>query len=249
MALPLEEEVTYSADGVELRGFLARPAGAAEARPSVLVVHEWWGHNDYARRRARELADLGYVALAVDMYGEGKSASHPEDAGAFMQALLKDRPTMVARFDAGLALLRSQPDVDGDSVAAIGYCMGGGVVLDMAREGRDLDAVVSFHGLLSTGLQAEPGAVQAGILVLTGADDPMAGQAERDAFVAEMDAAGVDGYGMVVYPGVRHAFTNADATRLGEEFGLEQALRYDAGADADSWQRMKDFLQMSFAAE
>lgn len=239
-------EVTYTANGQDLVGYLALPDDTTDPKPGVLVVHEWWGHNEYARRRAREIADLGYVALAVDMYGDGKAASHPQDATAFMQALMNDREAMEARFDAGLRFLRSRPEVDGEHVAAIGYCMGGGIVLEMAREGRDLDAVVSFHGILETETPAEAGAVKANVLVLTGADDPMAGPEVRDAFTAEMDAAGVN-YGMVVYPGVVHAFTNPKATAFNEEFEMGGALGYDANADAQSWQQMTAFLEHSFA--
>ena len=170
----------------------------------------------------------------------------PEDAGAFMQELQSDREAMVARFDAGLDFIRSQPGVATDDIAAVGYCMGGGIVLDMAREGRDLDAVVSFHGLLNTGFKAGQGDISADVLVLTGADDPVADQTQRDAFTDEMDSAGAN-YGMVVYPGVRHAFTNPEATRIAQEHGLEETLRYDAGADRDSWVKMREFLANSFA--
>lgn len=242
--LPLAtKEVAYAAEGVDLAGYIARPAGAVERRPGVLVVHEWWGHNEYARRRARELAELGYVALAVDMYGDGKTASHPADASAFMAEVTGNLDVMTARFRAGLDLLRAQPDVDPERIAAVGYCMGGAICLNMARLGTDLDAVISVHGLLDTQIQAEPGAIAGQVLVLSGADDPMAAAESVERFEEEMERIGADAQ-VVTYPGVVHAFSNPEATRFGEEFGLP--LRYDAEADADSWRRIKGLLASVF---
>ena len=140
------QELTYSADGLSMKGYLAYDDAQEGKRPGVLVVHEWWGHNDYARRRARMLAELGYVALAVDMYGEGKQANHPDDAGAFSGEVMNNLPAAKARFLAARDLLKAHERVQGEHIAAIGYCFGGGVVLHMARLGVDLDGVVSFHG-------------------------------------------------------------------------------------------------------
>ncbi|MGH8034707.1 MAG: dienelactone hydrolase family protein [Lysobacterales bacterium] len=150
------EEISYSADGVTMKGFLAWDDGIAGQRPGVLVVHEWWGNNAYSRHRAEMLAALGYTGLAVDMYGEGKTADHPEDAKKFMSEALANLPGSRDRFNAALQLLKSQPTVDPEKIAAIGYCFGGGVVLHMARYGADLDAVASFHGSLPLGV-APPG--------------------------------------------------------------------------------------------
>lgn len=228
-------EVTYDAGGVDLKGFIARPAGPVEKRPGVLVVHEWWGHNDYARGRARQLAEKGYVALAVDMYGDGKVASHPNDASAFMAEVTGNRAVMESRFHAGLALLQSQNDVDAERLGAVGYCMGGAICLNMARLGADLDAVVSVHGLLDSDITAQPGDVKGEVLVLSGEDDPMAAEESVERFNAEMTGLGAK-FEVTTYPGVVHAFSNPEATKFGEEFGLP--LRYDAAADADSWARM-----------
>ena len=166
-------EIDYSAgDGTVLKGYLATDPELKGKRPGILVVHEWWGLNNYARKRADMLAALGYTALAVDMYGGGKTAIHPENAGKFASAVSKDLPLAKKRFMAGLELLRKQPSVDPTKIAAIGYCFGGGIVLAMARAGVDIDGVVSFHGSLGTGAPAQPGRVKARILVLNGADYP-----------------------------------------------------------------------------
>lgn len=236
-------EVAYEAtDGTKLRGFLARPVGA-ERRPAVLVIHEWWGHNDYVRGRARQLAELGYVALAVDMYGDGKTADHPKDAQAFMEEVMGGDGVMEARFRAALDVLRAEDGVDPQRLAAIGYCMGGAVGLQMARAGADLRGVVSFHGSLGTTARAAPGAVKPKLLVLTGADDPFVPAEQVAAFRDEMAAADAD-CEIVEYPGVVHAFTNPGATAKGEKFELP--LRYDAEADADSWRRMTEFFAKIF---
>ena len=147
-AKPMVEgkDVQYSADGVVLKGYLAYDKNVKGKRPGVLVVHEWWGLNDYARKRANMLAEMGYVALAVDMYGDGKQAMHPDDAGKFSSELMKNFDVAKARFMAALEFLKAQPAVDPDRIAAIGYCFGGGVVLNMARQGVDLKGVASFHG-------------------------------------------------------------------------------------------------------
>ena len=177
------EKVEYRHGDAVLEGFLAYDDSMAGKRPGVLVVHEWWGLNDYAKRRAEELARLGYVAFALDMYGKGKVATHPKDAEAFMTEATRDPAVTTARFNAALEQLKRDPHVDPDQIAAIGYCFGGGVVLGMARSGADLDAVVTFHGHLATKTPAEKGKIKARILVLTGADDPApagGGVQERD---------------------------------------------------------------------
>ena len=230
------EEVSYSADGTTLKGYIARPAKADGKRPGVLVVHEWWGNNDYPRKRADMLAQLGYVALALDMYGDGKVASHPKDAGAFAGEVRKHMDVAEKRFRAALALLASQRDVDTGRIAAVGYCFGGGMVLEMARRGLPLAGVVSFHGSLPTQTPARPGGVKAKVLVLNGADDPFVKPEQIEAFKKEMDAAGVD-YRFINYPGAVHAFTNPDATENGKKFNLP--LAYDADADRKSWEEMQ----------
>jgi len=237
------EEVSYTSGDTTLKGYLARDTALQGKRPGILVVHEWWGNNEYAHMRARQLAELGYVALAVDMYGDGKTADHPDDAGKFASAVRSNLPLMRARFEAAREFLNSQPDVDPQRNAAIGYCFGGGVVLAMARSGEDLDAVVSFHGTLGGGAAVAPGSVKARILVANGADDPFVTAEQIATFKAGMDAAGAD-YTFINYPGAKHSFTNPDADANGKRFGLP--LAYNAAADADSWAKMQAFLQSVF---
>jgi dienelactone hydrolase len=237
------EEISYSANGQTLKGYLAYDKTLQGKRPGILVVHEWWGHNDYVRKRARMLAEMGYTALAVDMYGDGKQAHHPEEAGQFAAEVQKNKDVGEKRFMAALDLLRRQDTVDPDHIAAIGYCFGGGVVLHMARAGVDLDGVVSFHGALSTDTPAKPGGVKAKVLVLHGADDPFVPPEQVKQFKEEMDAAGV-GYRFVAYPGVMHGFTNPDADGYGKTFHLP--LKYDAEADKRSWSEMRTFFTFLF---
>lgn len=232
-------EVSYAAGGTTLKGWIAYDDALKGRRPAVLVVHEWWGHNDYARKRARMLAELGYVALAVDMYGDGKQANHPDDAGRFAGEIAKNRPLMKARFEAAMQLLQKQRNVDGARLAAIGYCFGGGVVLNMAREGAALKAVASFHGGLATDTPAQAGKVKARLRVFTGADDKMIPSAQVEGFRQEMESAGVD-HKVVVYPGALHAFTNPDANEYAKKFNMP--IAYNAAADRDSWMQLQAFL-------
>jgi len=238
--------VEYTVDGESFTGYLAYDDQLQGKRPGVLVVHEWWGHNDYVRRRADMLAELGYTAFALDMYGTGKVAQHPEDAKRFMQAVMDNMEAAEKRFDAGYNILRNHPSVETEQIAAIGYCFGGSTVLHMAREGVDLDGVVSFHGILATETPAQNGQVKAKLLVLTGADDPMVPSFQVDAFREEMTEANVS-FKLYSYPGVTHAFTNPAADELGKRFNMP--LAYDPGADADSWQKMQKFLSEIFAQE
>jgi dienelactone hydrolase len=237
------EPVTYSAGGTTLRGFLATTA-TQDARPGVLVVHEWWGLNDYIRRRARMLAELGYTALAVDMYGDGRVADNPADAGALMTAVLNDRKAAEERFAAGFELLQAQPGTDADRIAAIGYCFGGAVVLHAARLGVPLRGVVSFHGALGSMHAPAPGGVRAKILVCHGAADSLVPDSDVAAFEHEMDQARAD-YRLVVYDDAKHGFTNPDADANGKKYGMP--LAYDAVADQRSWQDMREFLGRVFA--
>jgi dienelactone hydrolase len=233
------EEITYEVNGEPFTGFLAFDSNNGDKRPGVLIVHEWWGHNDYVRSRAIQLAEMGYVALALDMYGAGKVADHPDNAKAFMQAAFANPEALKARFVSARELLAKQDVTETENIAAIGYCFGGAVVLNMARAGVDLDGVASFHGSLATASPAAPGSVSAKVLVLNGGADPLVPIEQVDAFKAEMTAAGVD-YEFVNYPDALHAFTNPGATEKGEQFGMP--LAYDEQADSDSWLRLEKFL-------
>ncbi len=235
--------VIYSAGGVEMKGYLAYDRNIAGKRPGVLVVHEWWGLNDYARMRARMLAELGYTALAVDMYGGGKQAMHPDDAGKFSSELMKNFDTAKARFMAALEFLKQQKTVDPDRIAAIGYCFGGGIVLNMARQGADLKGVASFHGSLAAVTPAKPGMIKAKILVLHSAEDKFTTPEQVEAFEQEMKNAGAD-YRFISYPGAMHSFTNPDADRYAKKYKLP--LGYNAQADRESWAELKTFLETVF---
>ena len=159
------QEISYQQGDTTLKGFVAFDDAIEDVRPGILVIHEWWGHNDYARKRARMLAELGYTALAVDMYGDGKTADHPDDAGKFSSAVGGNPALARARYEAALETLKKQPTVEGDKIAAIGYCFGGGILLNMARMGTDIDGVVSFHGSLATSSPAGKGDIKTRIRV------------------------------------------------------------------------------------
>lgn len=234
------KEVSYNANGTTLKGYIAYDDAVKGKRPGILVVHEWWGHNEYARKRARMLAEQGYTALAVDMYGDGKQAHHPDDAGKFASEVSKNAALAKSRFDAAYTLISKEATVDAGNIAAIGYCFGGSVVLNMARIGEPLKAVVSFHGSLKTATPAEAGKVKARVASFTGEADPMIPAEQVAAFRQEMDKAGVS-YKAVTYPGAKHAFTNPEADKFGQEFKLP--LAYDAAADKASWDEGLAFLK------
>ena len=224
-------EVEYATDSTQMKGYIAFDENMSEARPGILIVHEWWGHNDYVRERADMLAELGYTALAVDMYGDGKQAAHPDDAGKFAMSVMTNLPEAKERFNAALGLLKAHESVDANKIAAIGYCFGGSVALTMANSGYDLDAVAAFHSGVQ--LPVMPTAeLKARVLVCNGADDPFIAPESVDAFKTAMDSVGAT-YEYIAYPGVKHSFTSKGADANGEKFNLP--LEYDAEADEKSW--------------
>jgi dienelactone hydrolase len=233
------EVVDYKQGDTALQGFVAWDDAIPGKRPGVLVVHEWWGHNQHARDQAQRLAKAGYVGFALDMFGKGKLATHPKDAQAFTGEATANPKVERARFDAALTLLKKRKEVNPSKIAAIGYCFGGGVVLDMVRLGEPLAAVVTFHGSLGSKLTAKK-PIKPRILVLAGADDPMVGKAQLEAFKKEMTDAGAP-FKLVEYAGAKHAFTNPDANKAGVP-GLE----YNAKADQESWQELVVFFKQVF---
>jgi dienelactone hydrolase len=239
------KEISYTTeDGTTMNGFMAIPAAAkmGEAVPGVLVVHEWWGHNEHARSKAVKLAEMGYAALAVDMYGDGTQAGHPEDAQKFAMSVMGNLETAQARFDKAYETLSQSEGVNADNIAAIGYCFGGSVVLTMANLGKPLAGVVAFHGGLQ--LPAQPTeSVTAEYLVLNGAADPFVKEEDITNFKKSMDDAGLN-YEFINYEGAVHAYTNPGADSLGEKFGLP--LAYQAKADSASWSEMEGFLSRVF---
>ena len=233
------QNVAYTANDADMEGYLAYDDSIEGARPGVLVVHEWWGLDDYIRGRARMLAELGYTALAVDMYGTGKRASTPDDAGKLMNEVLGDMAIGEQRFAAAVKLLTDQSTTDAGRLAAIGYCFGGAIVLHSARIGLDLKGVVSFHGALGSFHKPAPGSVKARVLVCHGAADALVPEDEVSNFKAEMDDSQAN-YEFISYAGALHGFTNPEATERGKATGLPVA--YDADTDAQSWQAMQDLF-------
>ncbi len=234
------EDVTYEADSVTMKGYLAWDEAKQGKRPGILVVHEWWGHNAYARKRADMLAELGYVALAVDMYGNGKTADHPQDAMSFVTEVMSRGQGAVDRFTKALEVLKANPNVDATRIGAIGYCFGGSTVLSMARQGLDLKGVVSFHGGLGGLMPAKKGEIKARILVCNGGADEYVTADQIATFKSEMDSAGAN-YTFKSFDGAVHSFTNPAADSLGKKFDMKVA--YNAAADSASWADMKAFFQ------
>lgn len=210
------------------------------AKPGVIVIHEWWGLNQYAKDRAKMLAQAGYTAIAVDMYGHGKVADHPKDAQGFMQAAMAEPDKVNARFNAAKDILRKQQSVDTDKVYAMGYCFGGAVVLNQARMGNDLAGVASFHGSLNAAVEAKAGDIKAKIMVAHGGADPFVPVEQVTNFVQEMVSLGAD-LTFLNYPQAVHSFTNPEATEKGKKFDLP--LAYDEQADTESWQAFLAFIE------
>lgn len=246
------QEVSYQDGDTTLSGYLAYDdALPRAAMPGVVIVHEWWGHNDYARQRADQIARLGYYAFALDMYGKGRMAATPQEAGTLSRPFYDDRALMRARAQAGVnalkgLMLKTTDNANsGDNIAVIGYCFGGTVALELARGGADIRGAVSFHGGLATPDPAKPGAVKARVLALNGGADPLVTQEEKDAFEKEMTDAGVT-YKSIDYPGALHAFTNPEATETGRKFNMPVA--YNAEADKQSFAELETFLKDLFPA-
>lgn len=236
------ESIDYTTDGTNLKGYLACSESTSGSRPGVVVIHEWWGLNDYIKRRANMVAELGYAALAIDMYGDGQTADNPDAAGALMNGVLGDMAAGTARLRAGYETLVGHPSVDPEQTAAIGYCFGGAMVLHMARIGIPVKGVVSFHGSLGSFHKPKPGEVKSKVLVCHGAADEFIPESEVENFKAEMDAARAD-YRFEAYAGALHGFTSPEADANGKKYGLP--LAYDAEADEQSWQAMlKLFAQI-----
>lgn len=232
--------ITFDHDGVTLEGYLAWDDELTGPRPGVLVVHQWRGLSDNERMRADMLAALGYIALATDVYGQGIRPADNAEAGAEAGKYYGDRKLFRERLAAGLVVLKRQPGVDAARTAAIGYCFGGGGVLELARSGAELAGVVSFHGTLDTPLPAAKGDIVAKILVCHGAVDPYVKPEAVRGFLEEMEAAEVD-YQLIMYAGAVHAFTQ---TAAGDD--PSRGAAYNARADRRSWEAMRDFLDEIF---
>ncbi len=233
--------IDYNQGGVPLEGYLAYDDAARGKRPGVLVIHEWDGLGSYVKKRAEQLAGLGYAAFAADIYGKGVRPSGMKECAAEAGKYKSNHALFLARIDAGLSELRKQSEVDPARIAAIGYCFGGTAVLELARSGANIAGAVSFHGGLSTSDPAAPGAVQCPILVLTGADDPNAPPESVAAFKNEMRKAGAEAR-VISYPGAVHGFTNpARGT------DNSKGVAYNEKADKESWEAMKEFFTRIFS--
>ncbi|TDH26064.1 dienelactone hydrolase family protein [Segetibacter sp. 3557_3] len=237
-----EEAVTYALDTVTLKGYITYDQNSEAVRPAVLVLPEWWGLNDYTRSRARQLASLGYIAMAVDMYGQGKIAADPTEAQALATPFYMNPQLTRFYVDAALSKLKTYKQADTSNLAAIGYCFGGYVALNAAKLGAPLQGVVSFHGSLG-GVAPAKDLLKARVLVCHGGADNFVPDAEVNAFKKSMDSVGAD-YTVKIYPNATHAFTNPDATRTAEKFKMP--IQYNPAADSASWNDMKAFFQATF---
>ena len=239
------EEVTYATDSTKMKGYIAFDENNKGKRPGIIIVHEWWGHNDYVRKRADMLAELGYTAIAIDMYGDGKQAGHPDDAGKFAKNVMSNLPVAKARFNAAVDLLKKHESVDAEKIAAIGYCFGGSVALTMANSGQDLAAVAAFHSGVQLPVMPNED-LKARVLVCNGAEDPFVSPESVKAFTSALDSLGKK-YEYIAYPGATHSFTSKEADENGKKFNLP--LAYNAEADQKSWESLQQLLNDVFKGE
>lgn len=236
-----ESAVSYSLNGENYCDFVMYDKHLEGKRPAILVIPEWWGLNDYPKSRARQLAELGYIAMAVDMYGNDQLAANPVEAGELAGIYYKNPELTKVRLDAAMAQLKKYAETDTAKMAAVGYCFGGFVVLNAAKLGADLKGVVSFHGGL-TGVKPQKDLLKAKILVCHGGADELENPHVAD-FKKQMDAIDAD-YTFKTYANASHAFSNPAATANGEKFNMP--IKYNEAADTASWNEMKEFFKKLF---
>jgi dienelactone hydrolase len=227
------QEVRYTHNGTEFVGYLAYDDAIEGKRPGILVLHEWWGLNDYAKKRTEQLAEMGYVAFAADMYGKGQVTEHPQEAGAMATKVRENVQEWRARASAALDILKKQPQVDNSKLGAIGWCFGGSTALQLAFTGADLDAVVTFHAALPTPKENEAKAIKGELLINHGYADPFVTQATVQAFENAL-AGSSSNWTVVQYAGAKHSFTVKGIDSKGVE-----GLAYNARADHQSWFAMQ----------
>ena len=236
-----EETVVYTLDSLKMNSYVVYDENVQGKRPAVLVIHEWWGLNDYAKRRAKQLAELGYIAMAVDMYGNNRTADNAKDAEKLAMPYYMNPQMAKKVFDSAVSQLKKYEQVDQTKMAGIGYCFGGGMLLNFARMGEPLNGVVSFHGSL-LGTPADKNLTRAEILVCHGEKDDFV-NAQVAPFKKQMDSIG-KAITFKTYPNATHAFTNPDATATGQR--LKMPIEYNAAADTASWNDMKEFFGRIF---
>lgn len=237
-----EETVNYKVDSLTMNSYVVYDENIEGKRPAVLVIHEWWGLNDYVKMRARKLAELGYIAMAVDMYGNGQMGPDPDAAGKLAMPFYQNPQMAKSHVAAALENFKKNTNVDPAKIAIMGYCFGGSVAIGTARLGMDFKGAVSFHGNLNV-VPADKDLLKAEILVCHGGADPFVPQAEVDQFKKQMDSIGAK-YSFKVYDSATHAFTNPEATAMGEKFKIP--IKYNAAADSASWRDMQEFFKRIF---
>lgn len=237
----ISETIKYMDGDTELTGHLYYDDSIQGKRPGILVVHEWWGLNDYAKKRAEMLAEMGYVAFAADMYGAHKVTTHAKDAKGWMTQITSNVDAWQKRTQLGLDVLKKHSKTEPDDTAAIGYCFGGATVMQLAYSGADVDGVVSFHGSLPVATDDQAKAIRTKVMVAHGYADPFIPKDRVAGFKEALDKAGVD-WQFHAYSGAKHAFTNPEAGNYGID-----ALAYDTNADHRSWQQMQNFFNEIFS--
>jgi dienelactone hydrolase len=238
-----ELNVSVTVNGVSYKAYIAYDDNVKGKRPGVLVLPEWWGLNDYPKMRARKLAESGYIAMALDVFGNGKVAADPTEAQKLTAPFYKDPNLPKARLDQALKVLKALPQTDPFNVAAIGYCFGGSLVLNYAKLGADLKGVVSFHGGISGGAPVDKKLLKAKVLICQGGSDKFVSQKDAENLKHKLDSIGAEST-LKVYPNATHAFTNPEATATGKKFNMP--IEYNAEADKNSWDDMKTFFVQIF---
>lgn len=236
-----EEIANFTVNGKKYLGFFYYDENIRDKRPGIIVVPEWWGFNDYVKTRAKQLAGLGYTALAIDMFGDGKLGTNPQEAQALASPYYQDVSLTKLHIDAAIDKIKSFPQTDTAKIAAIGYCFGGFVVLNAAKLGARLKGVVSFHGSLG-GPAPERNIIKAKLLICHGGADEFANP-DVEQTKKQLDSVNAD-YKFIIYPGAKHAFSNPAATENGKKFNMP--IKYNAEADAASWKDMEEFFEELF---
>ena len=238
------EEIEYSHNDTKLTGYLAYDDSKSGKRPGVIVVHEWWGHNDHARNRAKMLAEAGYTALALDMYGSGKLTNHPKKAGELMNAAFSNWVNSQARYNKALDILKRHKTVDATRIGSIGFCFGGAVSIKMAKGGADLKGIVGFHSALPMEPAITKNSMKAAVLIINGSEDGFLKPQKVAEFSEDMFKANVD-FTYMNLKGVKHSYTNPQADEFAKKFNIA-ALQYNKKADEHAWSAMLKFFERVF---